>query len=243
MAGQFRFVVPFEDRWTYNYTAFVFLFGILGCESEELIDPQESTPSEDLSEKSDDSENNSLEIEANNEDITKPNKEEEGTTSPNFTLEWVPGEKPSEGIFWEIEEEENSILLQISAIELKDIFGIAFHIHYNPDVLRYVDGQSTEILRDPKADTASLIREGKIGEVYFGSVRLHEPKGGGQGIAYTGLDLPKGIIASFRFEVIGAGDALLNIAEEGRDIRNSDLEPMTITLQGGKLKVQTEVVP
>lgn len=230
-------------QYSLSFTAFVFLFWILGCESEEIIEPQESSPTEDLSERSDDLENNSLETERVNEGITKPNKEEENPTAPHFTLEWTPGEKPAEGIFWEIEEEENSILLQISAIELKDIFGIAFHIHYNPDVLRYVDGQSTEILRDQKADTASLIREGKAGKVYFGSVRLHEPKGGGQGIAYTGLDLPKGIIASFRFEVIGAGDALLKIAEEGRDIRNSDLEPMTIPLKGGNLNVQTEVVP
>ena len=102
--------------------------------------------------------------------------------------------------------------------------------------MTYIEGQSTDILRNNQADVATLIKTDE-GVVRFGTVRLHEPQGPGQGLLYTGLDVPKGVIAKFKFSPKAPGPSQLEISTVGLDLRNADLDPMEVSVSGSVVSV------
>jgi hypothetical protein len=168
------------------------------------------------------------------------------STPPEIKLEIEVSEKEStsEGLHWDVEETENGeFWINVNAVELKDVYGIAFHLTFDPSVVTYLEGLSTDILRDNQAEVASLFRPDD-GVVRFGTVRLHEPLGGGQGLVYTGIEVPKGVIAKFKFAPLTAGSSDIEISQEGLDLRNADLDPMKITVTGQAVNiVEEEILP
>jgi hypothetical protein len=201
-----------------------------GCDdSADVIEP---IAAEEETEENEESSNAS-------ETVVNDSETEENVQKPEMALhvEYADSESTAEGLHWSVEETDSGeFWVNVSAVELKDVLGIAFHLKYNPEVIGFVEAQSTDILRNNKAEVSTLFRPGS-NVIYFGTVRIHEPLGGGQGLVYTGLDVPKGIIAKFKFSPLAAGSGDIEITKEGLDLRNADLEPINISTSGSTLTI------
>ena len=229
---------PLSNMTGLRFVACFLLMGLFlgGCDDSSDV----SEPESDLSQETEES----VDLTEEEEGVVSDEALKTEPTETKLEIEYSEKQKTSEGLHWIVEETESGeFWVNVTAVELKDVFGIAFHLTYDSSVIQYVEGQSTEILRNNQAEVATLFRPDSD-VVRFGTVRLHEPMGGGQGINYTGLDVPKGVIAKFKFAVVSAGETDLQITQEGLDIRNADLKPMSISISGSDVSIaEVEVQP
>lgn len=208
-----------------------------GCDdSADVIEPIAAEEEMEENEES----SNASEAPVNSQET----KETEPKPETSLHIEHTENESTTEGLHWSVEETDSGdFWVNVSAVELKNVLGIAFHLKFNPEIIAYVEAQSTDILRNNQAEVSTLFRPDS-NVIRFGTVRIHEPLGGGQGLVYTGLDVPKGIIAKFKFSPLTAGEGEIEITEEGLDLRNADLDPISISTSGSTLTiVEKEVQP
>jgi len=76
---------------------------------------------------------------------TTETKENEPSPETALHIEYTDNESTTEGLHWTVEETDSGdFWVNVSAVELKNVFGIAFHLTYNSEVITYVEAQSTD---------------------------------------------------------------------------------------------------
>ena len=215
--------------------------GIIACASEPPIGVLDQSPTISGFVESTEQENG--ETAERNEREDEPASEEKAPSEEaDPVLEWSyeADEEIDSGIRIDIEEnEEGNLELIVSAVQLESVFGIAFHLNFDPTILEFVSGTSTDILRDNFNQSSSVIRT-EEGSIRFGTTRIPPPPQFGGGQDYSGMDLDGAVIARFQMKRLAPGNANLNMPIHNRDVRNSELETLQFSLQAGLLNLSVE---
>lgn len=170
--------------------------------------------------------------------------EPESAFTPAFQHTWEPEPPISSGLFLEVlSEGDNALTVNVWATGLEDVFGLAFHLRHNPNVLLFEEAETEPILEQDGGGVESrTVLRSSPGFVRYGTVRIHEISGYGQGANLTGVDVGKSMVGSFHYKILRGGNAGLHIPVEGRDHRTSELEQLSLTVGGGMLRIE-EVTP
>lgn len=172
------------------------------------------------------------------ENIEQPVKENPPESPVQLETKVESTDSFDSGLYFQISEEtEDTFWLDISGTNMSNVFGLAFYVNYNPEVIEYIEGNGERILEDNFTDVSNLIRH-ETGQFRYGTVRLHDPGNYGQPPEYTGKNIEEGIVVRIQFRKVAAGDTQLRIPDVGRDMRDNELtmqifsvRETTITLQ------------
>ncbi len=184
--------------------------------------------------------------EESEEEIQKPEQEEHSPLDPNETslqFNWIADETNGASLSLDVlpGPEDETVLIRVRGQELSDIFGVAFKIAYDPTIISFISGSSSEVLTDSSSESISLVRIENSGLLKFGTVRSSKPTQNGN-ITYSGISLEEAIFANFTFQLVKEGEANLHFLSHGRDVRNSELDPVPVSFSGGTLSIEAKEV-
>jgi len=135
------------------------------------------------------------------------------------------------GISFEVTEETgDAFWLKVSATKMSNVFGLAFYVNYNTEVIEYVEAISENILEDNFTEVSKVVRH-EPGQFRYGIVRIHDPGNYGQPPEYTGIDIEEGVVVRIQFRKVSAGDTELHIPDIGKDLRDNELDVQNLNVR------------
>ena len=226
-------------RRLHAITWVLMLSGITGCTNDPSLEARDRTPTISGEVEVED-ENGETSSQVDDPRNVEPPGESEPHENAEDEIPWSfsSGSEIESGIRLDVEEtEKGEIELVITAVQLENVFGIAFHLNFNPNVIEFLSGTSTDVLRDNTNDATSVVRT-ETGSIRFGTARIPPPPqfGGGQNL--TGMNLDGAVIARFQMGRVAPGKAQLEMPMHHRDLRNTQLETIQFELQSGDLTLQ-----
>jgi len=158
-----------------------------------------------------------------------PSTEESGEESgvePSGPLVALAGasEAPDSGLqVLESEAEGGMLTVKVRGVGLQDVFGAAFHITWDPEVLS-LDSMTAASPLTTSIPSESIIHEREGGRVIYGTARFHTSNWGQ--FDYKGVDLEDAVFATLTFAPVAPGETTIGFRDRGRDIRDSSLTPV-----------------
>jgi hypothetical protein len=120
-------------------------------------------------------------------------------------------------------KEDHSLEVTIRGIQLTDLFGVAFHLIWDPAILQ-LDSMTASSPLTTNIPSETLLHEREAGRVIYGTARFHESNWGQ--FDYQGVDLSDANFATLHFSLLSAGETEIAFRELGRDVRSADLKPV-----------------
>jgi len=145
------------------------------------------------------------------------------TTGP-LSASVPPQESPETGLMIvATSKEDQSLEVTIQGIELKNLFGVAFHLIWDPAILQ-LDSMTAASPLTTNIPSETLLHEREAGRVVYGTARFHESNWGQ--FDYQGVDLSDANFATLHFSLLSAGETEIAFRDLGRDVRNAELKPV-----------------
>jgi len=149
-------------------------------------------------------------------------------------------EIPETGLYLEVENlEEESIRIRVRTAGLIDIFGIAFRLVYDADLMEVVSIQAANTLEGDGATSHTVFHENKDNQLVYGAARFHQPGQWGQ-VQYTGVSLDGAILATIELKLKKEGTGEIQFHPLGRDIRDISLENIEVSWVGTTVDIGHE---
>lgn len=148
------------------------------------------------------------------------------STEPSGPLEALanPQEAPLSGLqILAIDSEETGLEVKIRGVGLKDLFGVACHIVWDPEILSLESLTAASPLTTD-IPSQSILHERDGGRAVYGTARFHTSSWGQ--FDYKGVDLDDAVFATFKFSPVAAGETIIAFRDLGRDVRDASLKPI-----------------
>ena len=117
-------------------------------------------------------------------------------------LEYIPGETPTAGVYLRLVTlDDQSLTLEVVGKEITGLYGLAFRLYYDPDVLDFTE--MTPAAAWP-ANSTSIARKHPTG-ILTAAITNRGPA--------AGLDFPDQVLATLRFKLLNQGDSCVNFID------------------------------
>jgi len=147
---------------------------------------------------------------------------------------------PESGLYIEAESlEDEKIRVRIRTAGLTDIFGIAFRLEYDSNLLEVVSAQAPNTLDGDGATSHTVFHQNENHQLIYGGARFHTPGQWGQ-VQYTGVDLDGAILATVEMALKKEGKGEIQFHVLGRDIRDITLENIDVSWVGTSIDIAYE---
>lgn len=132
---------------------------------------------------------------------------------------------------------DDRVIVTVAAQQVPNVFGVAFHLEYDPSILEWVKTTTMDPLTNADANGAYVSRIVSPGVFAYGGARFGSvSKTEATGKPKTGLTLLTGALCDIEFRILTTGQSPLLFSDLRRDLRHTKTADPTNWI-GGLLAV------